>query len=198
MAASNPYPASTQVGGTYPPSQYPPQPQYAQPASQYPQPQQYPPSTQGYPPPQQYPPPAQGYPQPQQYPPAPQYAQPQSQYPPSGQYPPQQYPPPPQYAQSQYPAGKAPQGQQVQVVVVDQSQVFWGPVPVTTVCGHCKKAITTIMMREVGTGTWVACILICFFVGIPWNYIPFCCDGCKDIKHICPECNTVVGRKDMC
>lgn len=189
MAASNnPYPASTQPGVSYPPSQYPPQTQYAQPASQYPPPQQYQPPPQGYPP-------SQGYPPPQGYQPAPQYAQPQ--YPPSGQYPPQQYPP--QYAQPQYSPDKGHQGQSVQVgVVIGQSQPFWGPVPVTTVCSHCKKTVTTIMMREVGVGTWVACVLICLFAGCPWNYIPFCCDGCKDIKHICPECNTVIGRRDMC
>ena len=74
----------------------------------------------------------------------------------------------------------------------------WGPVPINTTCTNCKKSITTIPQRQVGTGTWVWCTLLCFFVGCPLNYLPFCIDGCKDIAHMCPSCSTIVGRKDVC
>eukprot|EP00092_Neocalanus_flemingeri_P021625 GFUD01023455.1.p1 GENE.GFUD01023455.1~~GFUD01023455.1.p1 ORF type:complete len:183 (+),score=58.91 GFUD01023455.1:343-891(+) len=151
-------------------------------------------SGQGYPPApgQGYPPaPGQGYP-----PPAP-AGYPGQGYPP-GQGPPgQMYPPLPEKAGG--PGGPPPpQAMQPPVQVVTQVQYVSGPSfghrPVTMVCPHCQKNITTRTSSEPGALAWIIGGVLCFVGLWPCACIPCCIDSLNQVTHTCPGCSNTLGR----
>lgn len=114
----------------------------------------------------------------------PQYGPPGGpQYGPSGQA----YPPPP------------PQGmQQGTTIVVGAPAVTvmggFHEVPMNVTCPQCHQAVVTRTSYETGTLTWLICgglVLLGCWLGC--CVIPFCVNGCKDVRHTCPNCNTSVG-----
>jgi lipopolysaccharide-induced tumor necrosis factor-alpha factor len=69
--------------------------------------------------------------------------------------------------------------------------------PATVTCPHCRATVTTRLRYESGLMTWLLVGGICFFGGFAGCcFIPFCIDACKDVAHICPSCNQVIGRYD--
>lgn len=147
------------------------------------------------------PPPGQGYDASKMNPGYPQG--PPSGYP--GMPPPTGYqgmPPPggPQYGQPYPPSGPPPPHghQQGTTVVIGAPMVTVvgglreGPVNVT--CQQCRQAVVTRVSYETGTLTWLICGAIALFgCWLGCCFIPFCIDGCKDVRHTCPNCNTTVG-----
>lgn len=63
-------------------------------------------------------------------------------------------------------------------------------------CSNCGKTVTSQVARHYGCGAWTFCVLM--IVVFPLNYLPFCVECFKDIRHICPECNAVMGMKNCC
>jgi len=68
-------------------------------------------------------------------------------------------------------------------------------IPFTTRCMDCKNIVTTKIEYKPGPFTWIICIMIAsfgFFLGC--CAAPFCIKSAKDIVHICPDCNSEIGR----
>ncbi|CAD8207629.1 unnamed protein product [Paramecium pentaurelia] len=61
---------------------------------------------------------------------------------------------------------------------------------VKLICQNCKKQIQTKLCRRVGKGTFmVSCLLLlCSFGILCLACLPCYMDDCKDIIHICPDC----------
>lgn len=141
---------------------------------------------QAYPP--QQPPFSQGYP-----PPASNQV---GQYPPPPQYPPQGAPLPYQPVDM-----LQPQMQAVYMApqVVNSPVTIWTRVAQTTICPYCQQTITTILTyNHCGSSLpWVSCLaLFCSGFGL-CCWVPFICESCKDVSHICPLCRRMLGRKGM-
>jgi len=138
---------------------------------------------------QAYPPPPSGYPG-AVYPPG-QPGPPGQMYPPLPEK--SVGPPPPQAMQ--YP----PQAMmQPPVQVVTQVQYVTGPSfghrPVTMVCPHCQKNITTRTNSEPSALAWIIGGVMCF-VGLGLcACIPCCIDSLNQVTHACPACNNTLGR----
>ncbi|XP_050394199.2 cell death-inducing p53-target protein 1 homolog isoform X3 [Patella vulgata] len=117
-------------------------------------------------------------------------------------YPPQQqgYGAPPGYGQPQQGYGQPQQGYTGNTtVVVAQPQVSviqqFREAPVRTQCPHCRADVVTATRYEIGTLTWIVCLVLCL-VGCDLGccFIPFCVDGCKDVIHSCPNCQQTISR----
>ncbi|BHF68953.1 hypothetical protein SprV_0301199400 [Sparganum proliferum] len=69
-----------------------------------------------------------------------------------------------------------------------------GPFPQACICPHCNASVTSEIIYESGTLTWISCALI-FVCGGPifCCLIPFCCPPCQDVRHICPNCHLTMG-----
>ncbi|CAD8123435.1 unnamed protein product [Paramecium sonneborni] len=61
---------------------------------------------------------------------------------------------------------------------------------VKLICQNCKKQIQTKLTRRVGKGALiVSCILLlCSFGILCLTCLPCYIDDCKDIVHLCPDC----------
>ena len=64
---------------------------------------------------------------------------------------------------------------QPQPVVVMQNQQPQGP---GSYCPVCNTNTGSKVDYEVGSKTWIMCLVLCFFTGI-CCWIPFVCDDCK-------------------
>lgn len=121
------------------------------------------------------------------------------QYPPMPQYPPQGAP------IAYQPADMRPMLQpQMQAVymapqMVNSPVTIWTRVSQTTICPYCQQTVTTILSyNHCGSSLpWVSCLgLFCSgFCLCCW--VPFICESCKDVSHICPLCRRMLGRKGM-
>ncbi|CAD8196403.1 unnamed protein product [Paramecium octaurelia] len=62
--------------------------------------------------------------------------------------------------------------------------------PVKLICQNCKKQVQTKLSRRVGSGAYiVSCILLlCSFGICCLACLPCYVDDCKDIIHLCPNC----------
>jgi len=119
-------------------------------------------------------------------------------------------PPPPQAMQYQPQGGMQyqqgmmqppPQGMmqpQPPVQVVTQVQYVAGPSfghrPVTMVCPHCQKNITTRTNSEPSALAWIIGGVMCL-VGLGLcACIPCCIDSLNQVTHSCPACSNTLGR----
>ena len=131
-----------------------------------------------------------------------------SQYP--GQNQGGQYPPLPRNGQQgvpipYQPAAMRPMAQpQAQPPFLPPSMVnspfpIWTRVSQVTVCPYCQQTVTTMMTYNHCSSSlpWLTCLgLFCSgFCLCCW--VPFLCESCKDVVHICPLCRRMLGQKGM-
>ena len=69
-----------------------------------------------------------------------------------------------------------------------------GSSPARVRCPNCQAEILTQTRYKSGCMTWAICGSLCaigLFVPCAWlgcQFIPFCISSCKDVKHVCPNC----------
>ncbi|CAD8109145.1 unnamed protein product [Paramecium sonneborni] len=63
-------------------------------------------------------------------------------------------------------------------------------------CPQCKQKVDTVIVRKVGSQTYVAsCILLlCSFGLVCVSCLPCIIDDCKDVFHSCPQCKIPLGK----
>lgn len=83
----------------------------------------------------------------------------------------------------------------VQVVSLNPQ---FGTVPTHFTCKYCQYVGITRVKKQTGGATWLSCCGLAL-VGCVYGccLIPFCTDCTKDTEHVCPNCNNVVGRKNI-
>ncbi|KAI1706867.1 LITAF-like zinc ribbon domain-containing protein [Ditylenchus destructor] len=69
-----------------------------------------------------------------------------------------------------------------------------GPDPVPLKCPSCNAQVVSSVNRRAGGFAWVMCILLspCFC------WIPWCCSGCLDAHHNCPNCGAYLRKHRAC
>ena len=80
--------------------------------------------------------------------------------------------------------------------VVVPTVVHHGQVPVNQICQFCQQNIMTNVRHEMGGGSWLICLGLCFFSPC-CCCLPCCINGLQDVVHHCPSCKRVVGRKNL-
>ncbi|RHZ61900.1 hypothetical protein Glove_345g61 [Diversispora epigaea] len=66
--------------------------------------------------------------------------------------------------------------------------------PVKAQCPECSKFITTKIYHKNGRCVYVLAMGL-FSLTVVLFWVPFFVDSCKDITHICPNCNTRLGTR---
>merc|ERR1712080_391756 len=69
-----------------------------------------------------------------------------------------------------------------------------GPDPMTLVCSNCQANITTDTREEIGIVAWIAAGVMCVTGLWCCAPIPLFVDSLKDVTHVCPSCQALVGR----
>lgn len=72
--------------------------------------------------------------------------------------------------------------------------------PITIVCPCCREMVVTSVTRSSGKATYISAMLLCA-INPMVAFIPFCAKKkCKDVRHYCPNCGMMVGKKkgEMC
>eukprot|EP00462_Mataza_sp_D1_P001242 CAMPEP_0175093908 /NCGR_PEP_ID=MMETSP0086_2-20121207/3282_1 /TAXON_ID=136419 /ORGANISM="Unknown Unknown, Strain D1" /LENGTH=139 /DNA_ID=CAMNT_0016366939 /DNA_START=21 /DNA_END=440 /DNA_ORIENTATION=+ len=64
-------------------------------------------------------------------------------------------------------------------------------------CHTCGTVVQTQTEKIVGTITWVAAAGMCFVGCGLCAWAPFVGDWAKDTLHYCPQCRTVLGKKEQ-
>nr|ALG36746.1 lipopolysaccharide-induced tumor necrosis factor-alpha factor 2 [Brachionus koreanus] len=101
-----------------------------------------------------------------------------------------------------YPSTNYPQQMQSSPNIVIQPVIgqrpFLGKDPSYVSCPSCRAQVLTNISFENGLGTWLIAGGICL-VGcwLGCCLIPFCVDSFKDVKHYCPNCNVLIGTKEL-
>jgi predicted RNA-binding Zn-ribbon protein involved in translation (DUF1610 family) len=94
----------------------------------------------------------------------------------------------------------APRKDGAAVIVRDRTGVIaapnFGDLPVRTLCTACRKAVMTTVTPSVGLGTWLIALLL-LLIFFPLAIVPFLISACKDKKHTCPNCGTLLGIKKI-
>lgn len=60
-------------------------------------------------------------------------------------------------------------------------------------CPFCRANVTTKIVPVSGCLTYLSCAVVGVLTGSLCCCLPFCCRRCKDIKHYCPECNSLIA-----
>ncbi|XP_028842656.1 lipopolysaccharide-induced tumor necrosis factor-alpha factor homolog [Denticeps clupeoides] len=75
-----------------------------------------------------------------------------------------------------------------------QPAVAFGTTPVHVHCNVCAKTILTRLQYSSGTLTWLTCVGLAFCGCIYGCCLtPFCLNPLKDVRHVCPSCNSILG-----
>jgi lipopolysaccharide-induced tumor necrosis factor-alpha factor len=91
--------------------------------------------------------------------------------------------------QAQYGAGPAHQ------TVIVHNVVCYDDVPVHVTCPACHSHVLTVTHYDSGACAWLACFGL-FLIGLwPCCWIPFCMDCSRDVIHVCPKCDALLGKK---
>lgn len=82
-----------------------------------------------------------------------------------------------------------------QIIITNIMSIAYGPESQRVTCPSCSALIKTVTHDKAGLLTYLVCACICFtVVGVlGCCLIPFCCRGCKDIEHYCPNCRSYLG-----
>ncbi|KAL5260175.1 hypothetical protein ACHWQZ_G010327 [Mnemiopsis leidyi] len=128
------------------------------------------------------------------YPADPSYPPQQTPYQPTYQPAPAAYPPAPGYDHAPAPAPPYHAGNTATVVIA--AQPYYGSFPVTTLCTGCNQTVTTIVSHEVGSGSWLICLILFFLTGI-CCFLPFCITSMQDHVHKCPNCKRIMATKRL-
>jgi lipopolysaccharide-induced tumor necrosis factor-alpha factor len=87
---------------------------------------------------------------------------------------------------------------QTTVIYPVMGTAFLGRYPASVQCQGCHQSVVTVVQHESGAGTWLISLLICLFGGVfGCCLIPFCVPGCQDAVHVCPACQSVIGRRNI-
>ena len=62
-------------------------------------------------------------------------------------------------------------------------------------CFKCGNNGMTVVTSEIGMLAWVLFAIMLIIGFWPCACIPFCMAACKDYKHSCAKCGTVVATK---
>lgn len=83
--------------------------------------------------------------------------------------------------------------------IVNSPVTIWTRTAQSTTCPYCQQLVTTTLTyNHCGSSLpWVACLgLFCSGFGL-CCWVPFLCESCKDVTHVCPMCRRQLGRKGM-
>lgn len=65
--------------------------------------------------------------------------------------------------------------------------------PFLTQCPFCRATVTTRTEAVSGCLTYLSCAIVSVLTSFMCCCLPFCLRSCKDIKHYCPECNSLIA-----
>lgn len=95
------------------------------------------------------------------------------------------------------PTSYPPQAPQSQIIVPTTTviqTVGFGESPTQTVCPNCRSSIITRVSSETSNCQHLLCCLMFLTMGCTiCSCIPYCCDGCANVRHECPRCGTHLG-----
>lgn len=126
-------------------------------------------------------------------------------YSPPGQYPPVQAPygkaapsapPPPGLMTSNTGQGEPIQQQPTPMIIYSNpSATQFGPYPMRFTCPNCNAHVMTETHSTPGLLTWILSGAICCLAGylLCCCLVPCCVRECKDVEHICPNCQHKLG-----
>jgi len=118
---------------------------------------------------------------------------------------PDNLPPPPPYYKP------LPQANLYPVIQQQPSTVIIGPGAYSSIigasptrlrCPNCSADVLTSTNYRTGCFTWLIVGGICAaglafpLLCLGFQFIPFCVDGCKDVRHACPNCKAYIGTYD--
>ena len=70
--------------------------------------------------------------------------------------------------------------------------------PTLVQCPICRQQVVTVVQREIGIGTWLIALGICFLGGFVLCFLlPFFLPVCQDSIHTCPSCCNLIGRRNL-
>eukprot|EP01134_Creolimax_fragrantissima_P008670 CFRG8680 len=62
-------------------------------------------------------------------------------------------------------------------------------------CPMCDEDVITSIKHKPGVFAWTSAVLCCFFGCFPFCCLPLFIDGCQDVLHRCPKCETVLAER---
>ncbi|ESO06653.1 hypothetical protein HELRODRAFT_160843 [Helobdella robusta] len=65
-------------------------------------------------------------------------------------------------------------------------------------CKYCGNEVQTLIDYSPGVGAFLLCGSL-FVLGFVFGccLIPLLLDSCRDVKHYCPNCGKLLGRRDL-
>ncbi|KNC86276.1 hypothetical protein SARC_01598, partial [Sphaeroforma arctica JP610] len=62
-------------------------------------------------------------------------------------------------------------------------------------CPSCSKNVMTETAHTAGNFAWASSLVLCFFGWWICAPLPLVLDSCNDVKHMCPNCKTVIAER---